>query len=167
MECHKKVTLSNDKNMQQYATVAKAAVSNHSQLKWHAGSTTQNKNRKPNSIIMRRNCFINVFPLSHSFLLSVGGILHSPQRSSQFLPACTLSLEGKSKGFSFISDRRRSTKHDSPERPMRKLWTPCPKYLILEEQKIACAYLFAGTKTSLVPQTLCCHWTFCRCVLGI
>ena len=38
MEYHKKVTLSNDKNTQQYATVAKAAVSNHSQLKWHAGS---------------------------------------------------------------------------------------------------------------------------------
>lgn len=83
---------------------------------------------------MRRNCFINV----SSLFLSIGGILHSPQHSSQFLPACTLSLEGKSKGFSFISDRRRSTKHDSPERPTRKLRTPCPKYLILEEQKIAC-----------------------------
>lgn len=72
-----------------------------------------------------------------SFSLLIGGILHSPQRSSQFLPARALSLEGKSKGFSFISDRRRSTKHDSPERPTRKLRTPCPKYLILEAQKIA------------------------------
>ncbi|PWA18164.1 hypothetical protein CCH79_00004313 [Gambusia affinis] len=34
-------------------------------------------------------------------------------------------------------NRRRSTKHDSPERPTRKLRTPCPKYLILQEQKIA------------------------------
>lgn len=91
----------------------------------------------------RRSCFINVL------FLYVGGVLHSPQHSSQFLPACTLSLEGKSKGFSFISHRRRSTKRDSLERPRRKLRTPCPKYLILEEQKIACAYLFAGTKTSL------------------
>lgn len=33
MEYHKKVTLSNNKTMQQYATAAKGAVSNHSQLK--------------------------------------------------------------------------------------------------------------------------------------
>ncbi|MEQ2302683.1 hypothetical protein AMECASPLE_009136 [Ameca splendens] len=87
----------------------------------------------------------------------VGGILHSAQHSSQFFLAHNLSLEGKSEGFSFISDRRRSTKHDSPERPTRKLRTPCPKYLILQEQKIACMHLFAGTKISLIPQTLCCH----------
>lgn len=46
--------------------------------------------------------------------LSVGGAAHSPQRSSQFLPARVLSSEGKSKGFSFISDRRRSTKTQLP-----------------------------------------------------
>lgn len=46
MECHKKVTLSNDKNMQQYAGVAKAAMSNHSHLKWRAGSSVTNKKKK-------------------------------------------------------------------------------------------------------------------------
>lgn len=33
MECHKKVTLSDGKSMQLCATVAKAATSNHCQLK--------------------------------------------------------------------------------------------------------------------------------------
>lgn len=94
MECHNKVTLSDNKNMRQYAT----AVSNHSQLKWREGSPSQNKNREPNSIIMRRNCLIYVLPSSLVFSL-LEASLRSPQHSSEFLPRSHSLLGGKVKRF--------------------------------------------------------------------
>lgn len=150
-------------------TAAKGAVSNYSRLKWHAGCSTQNKNRKLKRLIMRRNCFINAPPPSTPPpFLSVAGIPHSPQHRSQFHSRLALSPWRESqKVFHLSQTEDEAHKHDSPERPARKLRTPCPKYLILEEQKIACAYLFAGTKTFLIPQTLRCHWTLCRRVTGV
>lgn len=97
-------------------TAAKGAVSNYSRLKWHAGCSTQNKNRKLKRLIMRRNCFINAPPSlpSPPPFLSVAGIPHSPQHRSQFHSRLAFSLEGKSKGFSFISDWRRGAQTRLP-----------------------------------------------------
>lgn len=150
-------------------TTAKGAVSNYSRLKWHAGCSTQNKNRKLKRLIMRRNCFINAPPPSPPrplfSPLQESHILLSIAHSS--IPALRSPWRESQKVFHLSQTEDEAHKHDSPERPARKLRTPCPKYLILEEQKIACAYLFAGTKTFLIPQTLRCHWTLCRRVTGV
>lgn len=97
-------------------TTAKGAVSNYSRLKWHVGCSTQNKNRKLKRLIMRRNCFINAPTPLHPAPFSLR--CRNPTFSSASLtvpfPPCALSLEGKSKGFSFISDWRRGAQTRLP-----------------------------------------------------
>lgn len=95
--------------------MAKCSVSDSFPTKeTRKGSPTQNKNRKPNSIIMRRNCFINVSPppLSLYSPLEASGVLHSIAHS--FSPLALSLLGGKVKRF-FIYLRAK-TKH--------KTWVP-------------------------------------------
>lgn len=152
-----KVTLSNERNIRQSTSLAKGVVSNHFQLTRQVPQC-KIKTESPNWVIMRRHCFINVLsppffpsPLTDACILF--GIAHS------FSPHARSPWRESQKVFHLSHSEERNMKHDSPERPTRNLRTPCPKYLILVLQKIACAYLFAGMKTSLVPQTPRCHWT--------
>lgn len=108
-------------------TAAKGAVSNYSWLKWHVGCSTQNKNRKLKHLIMRRNCFINAPTPSPPPFLSVAGIPHSPQHRSQFHSRLALSLEGKSKGFSFISDWRRGAQTRLPRETRKETANTLPQ----------------------------------------
>lgn len=158
--------------MQQYACVERAAVSNHSHLKWHAGFSALNKNRKPNCIIMSWNCFINVSPHTYThcfplFLLSLEAscILLSIAHSSS--PLALSPWRESQKVFIYL---RPKTKHKTrlPRETHEETANTLSQISDLAgAENNTRAFVLLGRRFPRAPPTPCCHWTFRRCAWGI